>query len=314
MPASIVILHPQTAILENLKQAIDQYLLKTNAHHPAFQSLQIIAFQKHFDLSQNLSVMLDSVDVFPRLLILHEEKSLDLLPLVEQIKAHPQAVFCGIIILGNHEENRKQYIKAGVLLYLTYPFNAEQILGESQRIILNTTPTSDLGILPAKIAKAIDVVWLKLYDLNYYQILELTPECTIQEIQDRYHQRSLVLHPDRHRDLKKLHPYTYDKINQIYKKINEAYHVLSDEHKRLYYQLLLIKGKKQYEEADELISKCLEDLSESDQRNLILSLIYRYQGQVLEAVDLLKVIVQSNPLQVEVANLLNYYQKILMLF
>jgi hypothetical protein len=306
----ILILHHQAQILENLRLTIQQYLLVPNQAAPAFKDLEVVA---QIDANQDLSFLLNTVNPFPRLLIIHELSFPQLSASLKLIKQHPSFAFCGVIILGNQEENRKQYLKEGAELYLTYPFNAEQLLNEAYRLILNKTPVLSLELLPPKIAKAIDMVWMKLGQLNYYQILELTGDCTKEEIQDRFHQRSLVLHPDRHRDIKKQHPVTYDKINQIYKKINEAYRVLSHDQHRLHYQLLLLKGKLQYEEMDDLLVSQMEGLDDQGQALLLNALICRYQGDLPQAIALIKGLILRNGSSKAIQSLLNYYEKILLL-
>ncbi len=306
----ILIIHHQPKILENLRMTIAQYLLSPNQESAAFKNLEV---QAKLDQNNDLSFLFQPDAIFPRLLIINEYSFAHLLQSIQQLKQHPHFAFCAVIILGNHEEDRKQYLKEGVSLYLTYPFNAEQLLQESYRLILNSTPVVDLELLPPKIAKAIDMVWMKLGQLNYYQILELGTDCRLEEIQERFHQRSLVLHPDRHREIKKKHPVTYDKINQIYKKINEAYRILSNDLSRLHYQLLMLQAKVQYEEMDDILLKQIDGLSIDDQKNFLLVLIYRYQGEINHAISLLKSLSLKYPQSKELSSLLNYYEKILLL-
>ncbi len=62
---------------------------------------------------------------------------------------------------------------------------------------------------------------------EYYSILEITREATPEEIKKAYRKKAMDLHPDRHGG---------DKAKEAdFKKLNEAYSVLSDEQKKAHY-------------------------------------------------------------------------------
>lgn len=63
--------------------------------------------------------------------------------------------------------------------------------------------------------------------LNYYEILEVHRQASAQEIKSAYKRMALKYHPDRNPN----NPLA----EETFKKVNEAYQVLSDETKRFYY-------------------------------------------------------------------------------
>ncbi|MCU0445411.1 MAG: DnaJ domain-containing protein [Microscillaceae bacterium] len=65
--------------------------------------------------------------------------------------------------------------------------------------------------------------------LDYYEILEIDKKATKDQIKAAYKRLALKYHPDRNLD----NPYAED----VFKRVNEAYQVLSDDLKRSYYDL-----------------------------------------------------------------------------
>jgi DnaJ-class molecular chaperone len=63
---------------------------------------------------------------------------------------------------------------------------------------------------------------------KYYDILGLTPTCSKDDIKKNYKKLALKWHPDRNRDNK-------DIAEEKFKKISEAYEILSDDDKRQQY-------------------------------------------------------------------------------
>lgn len=67
--------------------------------------------------------------------------------------------------------------------------------------------------------------------MNYYEILGVSPKATFKEIRNAYKKLAFQYHPDQNS--------SNPQAEEIFKKINEAYHVLSDPHKRHFYDVKL---------------------------------------------------------------------------
>jgi curved DNA-binding protein len=65
--------------------------------------------------------------------------------------------------------------------------------------------------------------------MEYYSILEIEKTATIEEIKKSYRKLAMKYHPDRNKGDKE--------AEEKFKKINEAYSVLSDEQKRKQYDM-----------------------------------------------------------------------------
>ncbi|WP_300926793.1 DnaJ domain-containing protein, partial [Helicobacter rodentium] len=64
-------------------------------------------------------------------------------------------------------------------------------------------------------------------EFDYYEILEISRNVSGEEIKKAYRKMALKYHPDRNPDDKN--------AEEMFKKINEAYQVLSDQEKRQIY-------------------------------------------------------------------------------
>jgi curved DNA-binding protein CbpA len=101
-----------------------------------------------------------------------------------------------------------------------------------------------------------------LDSLDYFQVLKIPQTATPTEIKNAYHRESRVYHPDRvfHVDDAQLK----NRVNQIYKRVTEAYFVLRDERKRTKY-LADINGeyrllKLRYDEiAEQEVKKSMDE-------------------------------------------------------
>jgi DnaJ-domain-containing protein 1 len=82
-------------------------------------------------------------------------------------------------------------------------------------------------------AAEVERVMLQLGELDYFEILKITPAATSSELKKAYHQGSRAYHPDR---FFKIEDASFrEKVDRIYKRINEAYVVLRDDKKRAKY-------------------------------------------------------------------------------
>ena len=75
-----------------------------------------------------------------------------------------------------------------------------------------------------------------LDELDYYRVLELSPDAPSSEIRRAYHRATRRFHPDGHRDLA---PDLRPLLGQVAKRIAEAYSVLRDPRRRRVYDQVL---------------------------------------------------------------------------
>lgn len=88
------------------------------------------------------------------------------------------------------------------------------------------------GVEPA-FAAEVEFMSSKLNELDYFEVLKLTPAAAVAEIKRAYHQGSRAYHPDRF--FKCPDADFRDRVDKVYKRINEAYVVLRDDRKRQKY-------------------------------------------------------------------------------
>jgi len=163
------------------------------------------------------------------------------------LNSKQQRAFWGLIALGQGDEAARQMLMdAGAEAYLSYPFSRDELLGLARSVTELRTPVSSWGVLPPQLSTAVDKAWMKRDELDYYALLELTSDSSKSELEQRFHQRSLLLHPDRHRSLKGPFPQIYNKVNELYKRLLEAYRVLSDPNKRILYDMMRARGIKRW--------------------------------------------------------------------
>ena len=119
------------------------------------------------------------------------------------------------------------------------PLPAAPALVESRlsAALARREPLERLGVLPTDRARYIDALFERLDRLSYYELLELDADADEAAIRQAFHQRSLILHPDRYTRLRTTWPHAYDRINAIYKRFNEASRVLMDAGQRSRYNL-----------------------------------------------------------------------------
>jgi curved DNA-binding protein CbpA len=79
-----------------------------------------------------------------------------------------------------------------------------------------------------------------LEELDYYQILELTPDAPTSAIRSAYHRTSRRFHPDAHRQES---PELRLQVSRIAKRVAEAYSVLRDPRRRQVYDQRIQRGR-----------------------------------------------------------------------
>ena len=94
---------------------------------------------------------------------------------------------------------------------------------------------------PAQFKARIDQIYADLERYSYYELLNLKPDATFDQIQQSFHRMALSMHPDRHatnpdKDLKR-------KLHFIYKRVAEGYRVLSNTESRREYEACLERGE-----------------------------------------------------------------------
>ncbi len=97
----------------------------------------------------------------------------------------------------------------------------------------NPGPAAAPAELDAAAITRLNALASRLNTLDYFQILNLQSSATPPEIKAAFHQWSRAYHPDRFyqladKDLK-------ERVNEVYKRITEAYYVLRDDAKRKAY-------------------------------------------------------------------------------
>lgn len=65
-------------------------------------------------------------------------------------------------------------------------------------------------------------------DTALYELLEVSPSATAQDIKRAYHKKSLSSHPDKN-------PERQEEASREFQQINHAFEILSDEDARAYY-------------------------------------------------------------------------------
>jgi DNA-binding response OmpR family regulator len=132
--------------------------------------------------------------------------------------------------------------------FIPLPTTPEMLLDRVEQAIVSREPVEKLKALPPVLARQVDELFEKLDALSYYELLEVPIEAERGVIQQAFHQRSLVYHPDRHARLKDSVPHAFEKINTIYKRISEAYKVLSNAaHRHAYNVGLRRRGAVRFE-------------------------------------------------------------------
>ena len=96
----------------------------------------------------------------------------------------------------------------------------------------NVAAVVPAGVEPA-FAAEVEMLFGQLGELDYFQLLRLGPDAAAGDIKRAYHQGSRAFHPDKFFQV--ADPAFISRVDQIYKRMNEAYVVLRDDRKRVKY-------------------------------------------------------------------------------
>lgn len=108
---------------------------------------------------------------------------------------------------------------------------------------------------------------------SYAQLLGVPQDATRAQVRQAYDALSLRYHPDRNQPLRRRAPEAFTALNDLYKRIGEAYRILTDPEKRIQYEKLLEQGLLRYDEAQRRTGPVsLEDLSENSRVKRFLKL------------------------------------------
>lgn len=161
--------------------------------------------------------------------------------LVEGLRRLPWGGTIGVVLVGSAYND--PYLGAGECsasgadTYLPLPATPALVEQRLSTALARREPLERLGILPADRARLIDGLFERLDRLTYYELFEVDSEVDEDTLRQAFHRLSLVLHPDRYGRLRASWPHAYDRINQIYKRLNEAWRVLMDPGLRARYNL-----------------------------------------------------------------------------
>lgn len=233
---------------------------------------------------------------------------------IEQIRKAPEQAFWGILVIGQGNATTQQKLRGlGIDAYLPYPFDFNVLSQQIQSIGDKRAPISNYQVLPPQVAGGLDRVWARFDSLTYYQLLELNIDCSLEDIQSRFHQRSLMLHPDRHRRIKQSHPPVYERVNLIYKRVLEAYRILSDPLQRPLYDSALSLGSTRWDYKLEAQKASILKSSNQQETQLALAqaLNWRNRGLLKPAYELMLSICQREPNNPDLKASIHGYQKLL---
>ncbi len=87
--------------------------------------------------------------------------------------------------------------------------------------------------IPTEILASVEIKSASLDDLDYFQLLEVTPDANQRQIRDAYHRFSRAIHPDRFRRFPDEN--LRARAGKLFRRITEAYYVLRDDARRAQY-------------------------------------------------------------------------------
>ena len=151
----------------------------------------------------------------------------------------------GIVLMSPHYTDpalgARESSAYGADAFLPLPASASLLAERIELALSMREPIERLGVLPTRVARAIDQRFAEVDRLDYYALLQVDRRATTAEIRTAWHGIAQWLHPDRHARLRKPHPHVYERINALYKRLGEGYAVLVDDDRRRRYNLGLHK-------------------------------------------------------------------------
>jgi DNA-binding response OmpR family regulator len=161
--------------------------------------------------------------------------------------------------------------------FIALPAAPDALLERVDFALAQREPLERLKVLPSDLARLVDALFERLDASTYYQLLDVPFEAERAAIQQAFHQRSLALHPDRHARLRAVAPHAFEKINSVYKRISEAYKVLSNVSQRHEYNLGLRRnGTLRYD---------TEARRRREEKNMEIAVTNEGRGRVLKAFE-----------------------------
>jgi len=128
-------------------------------------------------------------------------------------------------------------------------------------------------MLDETLVREINSVSKVIDDLDYYQILKIDQMAFDEDIKKAYFNESRVYHPDKFFGEPSE---VQDKINKIFKRVCEAYKVLSDQEKRaLYTKLITGPERKKYLRFDLRLLKTETEKKEDEGQNPLAKKYYK---------------------------------------
>ena len=199
--------------------------------------------------------------------------------------------------------------------FLPLPSTPELFHARVEEALSKREPVEKLNLLPPELAAQIDDLYGRLNSINYYELLELNPEDDRRAAQRRFHQLSRTLHPDRHARLQETAPHVFEKVNAVFKRISEAYQVITDPTRRRRYNVGLrkrgairLETDAKYDRTEREVAACH---TEEARAHVIESLELRSLGDLEGAAECMEEAALLEPRNEELARVLASLKKLL---
>ncbi len=108
-----------------------------------------------------------------------------------------------------------------------------------EEALIERAPLADFGVLPSELVVELDTLFGGMSYQDYYGVFGVPRTATHEDIRERFHRLAELSHPDRYRSLLQGSGFLHRRIENIYKRLSEAYHVLENPVRRAVYDLCL---------------------------------------------------------------------------